>query len=66
MLSFDIANPAAFIWFFISFEAQLLGPRHSDRLSPVRIIGDGLYEYIVESIVLQTRSKFVAIVKDIF
>lgn len=66
MLSFDITKPAAFIWFFISLEAQLFGPKHRDRLSPVRIIGDGLYEYIVESIVLQTLSKFVAIVKDIF
>lgn len=42
MLSLDIVNPAAFIWFFISLEAQLLGPRHRDRLSPVSIIGDGL------------------------
>lgn len=57
---------AAFMWLFKSLEALLFGPRQSARLSPVNIIGDGLYEYIFESIVLQTRSKLVAIVNDIF
>ena len=51
---------------FKSFEALLFGPKQSERLSPVRIIGEGLYEYIVESIVLQTLNKLVAIVSDIF
>ena len=62
----DIGMFEAFKCVFRSFDAQLLGPRHNDRLSPVNIVGDGLYEYIVESIVLQTLSKLVAIVSDIF
>lgn len=57
---------AAFRCDFKSFEALLFGPKQSERLSPVRIIGEGLYEYIVESIVLQTLNKLVAIVSDIF
>lgn len=35
---------AAFIWFFKSFDALLLGPKFKDLLSPVNIIGEGLYE----------------------
>lgn len=33
---------AAFMWFFKSLDALLLGPRQRARLSPVNIIGAGL------------------------